>query len=310
MADDLSAVTAKIAEGVVLDERDWQMLTGTRDLIALGVAADDARRRRHADRVTFVQVFDVPVDTAALEEALPDQAGELRLTGCPASVAAAVAAVRAVVARAGSVPVTGFTVGDLQGLCGHEAGRLGELLIELREAGLALVTEVAADTLTDPEPVFDLLRTSGLAVARLTLGDEAGQAAFPLVRRVATWDGAGTVCRSLAPLPRAQASPPTTGHSDLRQVALARLLVDNIDSIQVDWARHGPKLAQVALTFGADDVDAVPAAAPDDQGWRRSPREEVRRNIVAAGFAPVRRNGCFETLAVHADSPTSHRDRT
>ena len=119
MSDDLSSVTQKIADGDVLDERDWQRLIGTHDLIALGVAADDARRRRHADRVTFVQVVDVPVETAAHEGTLPDQAGELRLTGRPASVAAAVAAVRAVVARAGSVPVTGFALEDLQGLCGH-----------------------------------------------------------------------------------------------------------------------------------------------------------------------------------------------
>ncbi len=296
MSEGLTAVVQKIADKAALDERDWQMLIGTHDLIALGVAADDARRRRHANRVTFVQVFEIPVDTAANEETLPDQAGELRLTDRPASVEAAVAAVRAVVARAGSVPVTGFALEDLRGLCGHEAGRLGEVLIELREAGLALVTEVAADTLTDPEPVFDVLRTSGLTVARLTLGDAAGQAAFPLVRRVATWDGAGTVCRSFAPLRPAGPSLPTTGYSDLRRVALARLLVDNIESIQVDWACHGPKLAQVALTFGADDVDAVPPAAPDDLGWRRSPREEICRNILAAGFAAVRRNGRFETL--------------
>ena len=296
MSDDLIAVTDKIADGAAIDERDWQLLTGSHDLIALGVAADDARRRRHGDRVTFVQVCDVPVETAANEAALPGQAGELRLTGRPESAAAAVAAVRAVVARAGSVPVTGFALEDLQALCGHDVGRLGEMLIELREAGLALVTEVAADTLVDPVPVFDLLRTTGLTVARLTLGGTAGQAAFLLVRRVATWDGAGTVCRSLAPLPRVEPSPPTTGHSDLRQVALARLLVDNIDSIQVDWGRHGPKLAQVALTFGADDVDAVPAAAPNTLGWRRAPREDIRRNIVAAGFTAVRRNGCFKVL--------------
>ena len=298
MSENLGAVTQKIVDGAALDERDWQMLTGTHDLIALGAAADDARRRRHADRVTFVQVLDVPVDTAAHEAPLPGQAGEIRLTGCPPSVEEAVVAVRAVVARAGGVPVTGFSVDDLQGLCGHEAGRFAEVLVELREAGLALVTEVAADALTDPEPVFEAVRASGLTVARLTLGDAVGEAAFPLVRRVATWHGAGAACRTFAPLPRLEPSPPTTGHSDLRQVALARLLVDNIDSIQVDWARHGPKLAQVALTVGADDVDAVSAAVPDDVGWRRSPREEVRRNIVAAGFAAVRRNGCFETLDV------------
>ena len=307
MADDLSGVMQKLAEGAELDERDFEMLCETCGLLALGVAADDERRRRHADRVTFVQVVDVPLDIAANDGTLPDQVGALRLTGRPTSVAAAVAAVRAVVAWAGAVPVTGFVLEDLQGLSGHELGQLGDVLLELREAGLALVTEAAADTLSDPEPVFDVLRTSGLTIGRLTLGDVAGQAAFPLMRRIGKWAGAGTACRSFSPLRLAAPLPPTTGYSDLRQVALARLLVDNIDSIQVDWAGYGPKLAQVALTFGADDLDGVPAVAPDDLGWRRSPGEEVQRNIAAAGFSAVRRNGCFETLAAGGDRP-AHRE--
>ena len=298
MPEDLTAVVRKIANRVALDVRDWQLLAGTHDLIALGVAADDARRRRHADRVTFVQVHEVGVDAAghgAEQETVPDQAGELRLSGRPVSVEAAVSAVRAAVARAGSVPVTGFALEDLQQLCDHDTGRLGDLLVRLREEGLALVTEVAAGALTDPEPMLELLQASGTTVSRLTLGDAAEEPAFALVRRVATWRDAGTVFRSFAPLPRSEPSPPTTGYGDLRRVALARLLVDNIDSIQVDWAGHGPKLAQVALNFGANDLDAVPVAESDDLGRRRSPREDVRRNIGAAGFAAVRRNGRFET---------------
>ncbi len=157
------------------------------------------------------------------------------------------------------------------------------------------MTSLAADA-PDPGTVVDVLGESGVAVSSLTLGGAVGDAAWRLLRRVRSWDGVGGVCRALAPLPPVEPSPPATGYSDLRQVALARLLVDNIDSIQVDWSRHGPKLAQVALTFGADDVDAVPAVASRDQGWRRSPREEIRRNITAAGFVPVPRNGRFEAL--------------
>ena len=48
---------------------------------------------------------------------------------------------------------------------------------------------------------------------------------------------------------------PTTGYDDVKRIALARLVVDNIASIQVDWTLYGPKLAQVALTVGADDID-------------------------------------------------------
>ncbi len=295
MHDDLAAVLDKVEAGDALDDGEWRALTSGHDLIALGMAADTARRRRHGDRTTFVQVAAVPVDAPALADPVAADAGELRLTGRPETSSAAVAAVRALAARSGGAPVTGFAYSDLDALCGRDAARLGDLLSELREAGLARLTSLAADA-PDPETVVGVLRASGLAVSSLTLGGATGDGAWPILQRVRSWDGVGGICRALAPLPPVEPSPPATGYGDLRQVALARLLVDNIDSIQVDWSRYGPKLAQVALTFGADDVDAVPAVASHDQGWRRSPREEIRRNITAAGFVPVPRNGRFEAL--------------
>jgi 2-iminoacetate synthase ThiH len=69
-----------------------------------------------------------------------------------------------------------------------------------------------------------------------------------------------------------------------------------VPSVQVDWALHGPKLAQVALLFGADDLDAVAAADDQTLGPRRAPLEDVRRQIQAAHAAPVERNGRFERI--------------
>lgn len=82
----------------------------------------------------------------------------------------------------------------------------------------------------------------------------------------------------------------------MKRVALARLIVDNVASIQVDWSLYGPKLAQVALTVGADDVDGVSAVDDMSEGHRRAPLEEIRRNILAAGLEPVERNARFEPL--------------
>jgi len=65
----------------------------------------------------------------------------------------------------------------------------------------------------------------------------------------------------------------------------------------VDWRRYGPKLAQVALTFGADDLDAVSAAAEAPDGPRRAPMEELRRNIEAAGLTPAERDGRFNLVS-------------
>ncbi len=90
---------------------------------------------------------------------------------------------------------------------------------------------------------------------------------------------------------------PTTGYADVRQVALARVVAANVESIQVDWPLYGPKLAQVALTVGADDVDGVSAVDDGALGTRRSPLEEIRNNIRAAGLEPVERNGAFELMS-------------
>src|SRR5213075_3439860 len=96
---------------------------------------------------------------------------------------------------------------------------------------------------------------------------------------------------------------PTTGYEDVRHVALARIVCDNVPSIQVDWALYGPKLAQVALTVGADDVDSVSAADDTGEGRRRAPLEEITRNIRAAGLTPVARNGRFEHVTSPQDGP-------
>jgi aminodeoxyfutalosine synthase len=87
---------------------------------------------------------------------------------------------------------------------------------------------------------------------------------------------------------------PTTGFDDVKRVALARLFLEDVPSIQVDWSLYGPKLAQVALTVGANDVDAVSPLDDSAEGRRRAPLEEIRRNIRAAGLDPVERDGRFD----------------
>ena len=67
----------------------------TPDLIAVGVVADDVRRRLHDNRVTFLRVFEVHVDRVPASLPSRTAAGEIRIVGTPASVEAASAAVSA-----------------------------------------------------------------------------------------------------------------------------------------------------------------------------------------------------------------------
>jgi aminodeoxyfutalosine synthase len=102
---------------------------------------------------------------------------------------------------------------------------------------------------------------------------------------------------AFAPLPRSTSvSAPSTGYDDVKQIAMARVIAENIDSIQVDWRLYGPKLAQFALTTGANDVDGVAAIDPGTLGTRRSPIEEIRGNIRAAALEPIERNARFEAI--------------
>jgi aminodeoxyfutalosine synthase len=296
MSDELSAVGRKLADGVAFDHDDHRRLATASDFVGLGMLADEVRRRRHGDRATYVQVARVAWDEAVGE--LPE-AGEIRLVGEIPRPETLIQTVAAAAASSSGTPVTGGDLMATYRACDGQIDALGELLGAAAGAGLAALSEVALDdllSLDDQGKAMALLEAvgaSGLRVNRIWAREAAVDAAVTVFTRVADWGTAAAVFRSLAPLSDDDPMQPSTGYADLRQVALARLLVDNIDSIQVDWSRHGPKLAQVALTFGADDLDAVPVKS-GDQGWRRAPREEVRRNIVAAGYTAVRRNGRFE----------------
>ena len=281
---------------------DAQQLLDTPDLIGVGVLADDVRKRLHGPRTTFVRVFESHVDAPIGSLPPGVSAGEFRIVGRPSSLAAAVAAVRAAFDRAAGTPVTGFSLPDLHALAVHESRPLDEIVAALRDAGLDAIAEAPLDVADGAAAAIQTARGAGLRVERLTVHS------LPAPKRIAVLELARDLqalvggFKAFAPLPRTvSVTAPTTGYDDVKQVALARLLVENIPSIQVDWPLYGPKLAQVALTTGADDVDGVAALDPGTLGTRRSPLEEIKGNIRAAALEAVERNGRFEVVA-HGDS--------
>lgn len=282
---------------MAVSDAELSTLSTTHDIISLGIAADDARRTRHGARTTYLRVAEIG---AAVGDAIdvPDTAGEVRITGVPESVAAALARVAEVAPRCGKTPLAAFSLADLEALALREQLTLRDLLEQLHAAGLEFVSEAPFDRLRDARRAVEEVNISGLALSRLTIHQLPGSDMPALYKQIGLLQYDVAVIRAFAPLPRVfNPAVPTTGYDDVRRIALARLYVQHIPSIQVDWALYGPKLAQVALTVGADDLDAV--SPPDDlsEGRRRAPREEVRRNITAAGFEPVERDARFEARA-------------
>lgn len=283
----------RLLGGETLSASEQAALFESRDLLSLGMAADQLRRRRHGAQVTFVRVADVALESAAAGEVTWEGSpGEIRITGTPGDLAQAIAAVSAVVAAAGDVPVTAFSLGDIELVAG-DVTAAGAWLKALKQAGLSAVAEAPVDGLRSPDALIEAAAAVGLPIARLTV-DRAAQADRPaLVARVAALVQAHPAIDVFAPLPRTTGGlTPSTGYDDVHMVALARLLVP-VHHIQVDWQRYGPKLAQVALTFGADDVDGVSPRDQVTEGRRRSPLEEIRRNILAASGEPAERKALF-----------------
>src|SRR3984957_16453487 len=103
--------------------------------------------------------------------------------------------------------------------------------------------------------------------------------------------------------------PVTTGLTDIRQIAVSRLLLDNFPHIKAYWQMMTPKIAQIALRFGADDLDGTvieekiyhDAGATTPQGMTR---KELCRLITEAGRVPVERDTLYRSVTRSEDSFT------
>ena len=284
----LQVLADRVAQGGVLDQHDAPIVFQSHDLIAIGMMADDVRRQLHGAETTFLRVFDVHVD--AVPASLPPgaSAGEFRLVGVASSVDSACYAVAETRRLAGGAVVSGFSIPEV---CALESAS-GGALARLRAAGLDAVADAPLDRLSADD--VRAVRDAGLLVQRLTVHAPPTDplATIEAARRLQEEVGG---FRAFAPLPRTSSvTAPTTGYEDVKVIALARLVIRDIPSIQVDWPLYGPKLAQVALTVGADDVDDVAAFDTGSLGTRRSPLEVIKGNIRAAGLHAVERDGRFE----------------
>jgi len=93
----------------------------------------------------------------------------------------------------------------------------------------------------------------------------------------------------------------TSGFMDLKNVAVARLLLDNFPHIKAYWIMMTPRVAQVALRFGADDLDGtvVEEKIYHDAGARTPQsltRQQLIRLIREAGHEPVERDTVYRPV--------------
>jgi aminodeoxyfutalosine synthase len=113
--------------------------------------------------------------------------------------------------------------------------------------------------------------------------------------------------------------PKPSGVMDLKTMAISRLMLDNFPHIKAYWVMLGIKTAQVALSFGADDIDGtVVHETIYHEAGAETPQEitvaEIRRLIAEAGRVPVERDTLYHrverdgarwTSGAHIDVPAA-----
>lgn len=95
--------------------------------------------------------------------------------------------------------------------------------------------------------------------------------------------------------------PKPSGVMDLKTMAISRLMLDNFPHIKAYWVMLGIKTAQVALAFGADDLDGtVVHETIYHEAGAETPQEisvsEIQRLIAEAGRIPVERDTLYHRV--------------
>ena len=100
-----------------------------------------------------------------------------------------------------------------------------------------------------------------------------------------------------------QVRTPPSGYDSLRTIAVSRLYLDNFDHITAYWVGLGMNLAQVALSYGANDIHGtILEEHIFHMAGAHSPQEQTEaalvKSIREAGRIPVQRNTFYEQVKV------------
>ena len=103
---------------------------------------------------------------------------------------------------------------------------------------------------------------------------------------------------------------PPTGFNTLRTLAVSRIYLDNFDHITAYWVGMGLKLAQVGLSYGADDLHGtIIEEHIFHMAGASSPQQQTEAALVKAireaGRTPVQRNTFYEPIKAWDAAPST-----
>jgi cyclic dehypoxanthinyl futalosine synthase len=296
------------------------------DLIGIGMEADAVRRRIHREGVVSY-VVERRIDCSGLGEAAFEAVCDALCEQVGATLDVGGTAVTLV--PGGGRPSAEYLAGEetlrlyermlaeikrrhpaiwVSGLSAPEVGAiaasaglgLGETLLRLRDAGLDSIGGEGVDV-ANPEPWVEVHRAAHGVGMRTTAAMVFG-GTETVEQRADFLDAVGRLQEetggfaAVVPLPcrapGARELEQATAVESLKTLAIARMILDNIENVQSSWATQGLKVRQMGLRFGGNDVGAVALG----DGASGSSEEDLRRVIRDAGFRPVQRSMSYRTM--------------
>jgi aminodeoxyfutalosine synthase len=318
----LRAAHEKVLANYRLDEADVVALYASKDILAIGWLANFVRERMYANATRFC-VSSVAVSDAARgagcalcgkPQSAVDLAQQLRqvdanpeeivvLNGDPKNTERLLRVVKDLKDLHPKLRVLTATVGEIAEIANGDEAAIAEMCRSLREAGADGLAGEGAEVFAAPVRhriwhhagtahahalVYRAAQAAGLTVPfhivqRAASTPEQQAAEIIAIRDVAK-NAASFVALSFDP----DAStgfdhPVTTGMQEMKQIAIARLALDNVAHIRTYWHMLGGKLIQIALRFGASELDGTPLDSGINLEIRR--RELAREIEVAGGEA-------------------------
>jgi len=298
----------EVFTGLTADEATVERLLHS-DPLSLGGAADRLRRERHGSDAVLTRIRLMEWSESPAPESHPDPLpgrtadvpDEVRLEGVPPAEAAALAEhLAAVSALHGGVPIRALRPCETVSIAAAADTSPEALLRDLAGAGLStLAHPAAADPWQDTMAGLRAAHAAGLPIDAPLPWDRNSDASTlgACIGDLAALIEEGADLRSVVPLPGDDpaASPldGTTGLTDLRVFAMARLLFPSVDHVIVEATAVGPKLGAVALSFGADSLSGAhtePTArlrAKDAEKPRTFNGDRARALLAECGRTPV-----------------------
>ena len=220
------------------------------------------------------------------------------------------------------IHIHGFSPPELDWFAKINKISMRETLIRLRDAGLGSIPGGGAELLPDhardeispkkctADEWLEVMRLGHLvglrSSATMMYGhvESYGERVEHLIRLRQLQDETGGftafICWSLQPDHTRLAHLPPAGSFDyLKTLAVSRLILDNFDNFQSSWVTQGPKIGQLSLKFGANDMGGtmIEENVVSQAGTVYCmPMEEIERVVGELGLVPKQRNFFYQTI--------------